>query len=38
MGWVEYSETHRFAADQKMGFAVLNPSYALDQGSLAFMN
>jgi hypothetical protein len=22
-------ETHRFAADQKMGFAALNPSYEL---------
>jgi hypothetical protein len=27
-GWA-FCETHRFAADQNMGFAVLNPSYEL---------
>jgi hypothetical protein len=29
VGWVERSEIRCFAADRKMGFAVLNPSYEL---------
>jgi len=29
VGWVERSETHLFSVREKMGFAALNPSYAL---------